>query len=229
MNHLDPAPEDTISAPLLVRRMGHDFNNLFSIILGGLTLLREEIPESAWDAGSVEVYDDVVSAATEAVDVMNQLTSWAGRQALTARPTDLNEIARELSELLARVLPDNISVNIDLAADVPLAQVDPARLQDALMELAANARDAMPGGGTITLATGGGESPRISVVDDGEGMTPEMVRECIQPYYSTRENGTRRGTGLSVVDGFARASDGRLEIQSKRPAGTRMTLHFPLT
>ena len=227
MNEPSDDPDSPISAEQLVRRMGHDFNNLFSIMLGGLTLLREEVPESAWDENVQEIYDDILSAATEAVDVVTRLTAWAGRQALSPRPTDLDELAGDLASLLRRVLPESIEVRCERSGGGVRALVDPDRLQDALLELAANARDAMPGGGHVTLVTGGGPAPCIAIADDGEGMTADLIARSVQPYFSTRDNGTRRGMGLSVVQGFARASGGRLAIESEPGRGTCVTLHLP--
>ena len=207
---------DSMSAPLLVRRMGHDFNNLFSIILGGLSLLREEIPASAWGADLDEVYDDVVSATREAADVIAQLTAWAGRQALNPRPTE-------------RALPGAITVSLEAPGPAPIASVDPVRLQHALMELAANARDAMPDGGTLVIALGtnGGGAPSLTVADDGVGMSAEVLARCTEPYFTTRQDAQHRGTGLSVVDGFARASGGQLRITSAPGTGTRVSLTLP--
>jgi len=225
----DASAPESMSAPLLVRRMGHDFNNLFSIILGGLSLLREEIPESAWEPDLDEVYDDIVSATREAADVIAQLTAWAGRQALSPQPTDLERLAREVAPMLERALPDSIAVTLECSARAPLANVDPARLQHALMELAANARDAMPGGGRLLIAVGvdDGGAASLSVVDDGEGMSAETLAHCTEPYFTTRPDPSHRGTGLSVIDGFARASGGRLRVASEPGAGTRVSLTLP--
>jgi len=227
MSPEDDAPLQPLSAPLLVRRMGHDFNNLFSIILGGLGLLREELPASAWNTDTDEVYDDVVSAAREAADVIAQLTTWAGRQAVTPQPTDLERVARDTLGLLERALPTSITLRC--VGEAPTAEVDPARLQHALMELAANARDALPGGGSLTIELGLGKGGRasISVVDDGEGMEREVLAHCTEPYFTTRSDRARRGIGLSVVDGFARASGGRLRVESVPGSGTRVSLELP--
>ena len=225
----DHSTPDGLSATLLVRRMGHDFNHLFSVILGGLGLLREELPASAWNAELDEVYEDITSAAREAADVMAQLTAWAGRQALAPRDTDLGRFVRELAPLLRRALPETITLSVPDPREPVIALVDPARLQGAVMELAANARDALAGGGTLVLAASLHEEtgPCITVSDDGEGMTPAVRARCTEPYFTTCTDGTRRGTGLSVVDGFARASGGRLLIASAPGEGTRIALHLP--
>jgi signal transduction histidine kinase len=209
--------------------MGHDFNHLLSVILGGLGLLREELPPSAWNPELDQVLDDVTSAAQEAADVMAQLTAWAGHQALTPDDTDLARFVRELAPLLRRALPPAITLSLRDPAAPVMAYVDPSRLQAAVMELAANARDALGPRGNLVLAAGLDDEigPCISVIDDGEGMAPEVESRCTEPYFTTRGEGTRRGTGLSVVDGFARASGGRLLIASAPGAGTRVTLHLP--
>ena len=224
--HVHENDPGAVDASVLVRRLGHDFNNLFSVVLGGLTLLREELPGSAWTTDTQEVYDDIVSATREAADVVAQLTAWAGRQALSPESTDLNAMARELVPLLERALPDGIEVVLDLHASPVMANVDRGRLQHAITELVANARDAMDGGGRLTITTEPEPWPTIHVADTGDGMDPLVLAQCTAPYFSTRSNGTRRGMGLSVVEGFARASDGGLLLASEPGRGTRISIRL---
>ena len=170
-----------------------------------------------------------MSATREAADVIAQLTAWAGRQALNPQPTDLERLARDMAPMLERALPDSITLSVQSSAPAPSANVDPARLQHALIELAANARDAMPDGGTLVIALGMDDAgaPSLSVADDGVGMSAEVLARCTEPYFTTRPDAHHRGTGLAVVDGFARASGGRLRVASDPGAGTRVSLTLP--
>jgi signal transduction histidine kinase len=218
---------DSVSPTALVRQLGHDFNNLFSIVLGGLSLLREELPDSAWNAETRDVYDDIVSATREAADVIVQLTAWAGRQALEPEDTDLNDLIGDLVPLLERALPDGVTLETELGSGPVLAVVDRFRLQHAVTELVANARDAMAEGGQLRIITSREPGPTVQVVDTGEGMDEQVLARCTSPYFSTRRNDSRRGMGLSVVDGFARASHGKLSIDTRPGHGTRVRLELP--
>jgi len=227
MTDSSPPESSDFAASILVRRMGHDFNNLFSIVLGGLSLLREELPESAWDKESEEIFADVMSATREATAVIGQLTAWAARQSLASQDTDINEVIIEAEGLLRRALPDSIVLQVSPATDPVMAWIDRTRLLDALLELAANARDAMPTGGTLTISALAGDEPGLQVTDNGSGMDEATLRQCRQPYFTSRESATQRGLGLSVIDGFARASNARLSIASEPGEGTSVSLHLP--
>lgn len=219
-------PGGAPSTDLLVRRMGHDFNNLLSVILGGLSLLREEVPGEAWSPEARETYEDVVSAAREAADVIARLTAWAGRQAVEPVCADLNAVAREIEPLLARALPAEVRVELTLTDSPVIAWVDRSQLQTVLIELAANARDAMGGCGELRIETCDGVAPEIRVTDGGEGMDAATLAACRDPYFTTRDRAVHRGLGLSVVEGFARASGAELDIESRPGQGTVARLRF---
>lgn len=224
----DPSPgtETPVDAAALVSRLGHDFNNLLSVIIGGLSLLRDELPEPAWNGEAQAIYDDILSASTDAAEVVVQLTAWAGRQLVEPRATDLNATLTSLEPLIARSLPPEVALTLDLDPEPVMAWVDPDRLQDCLLNLVANARDAMGSSGTLRLSTQRAPAPGLRVCDDGEGMTPQTLARCRHPYFSTRDRVHHRGFGLSLVDGFARASGGRLEVQSEPGNGTEVALRF---
>jgi signal transduction histidine kinase len=222
-----PEPSD-FDATTLVRRMGHDFNNLFSIILGGMSLLREEIPESAWNQGSEEIYADIVSATREAAAVIVQLNAWAARQSIEPRNANVNDVATRAADLLRRALPDSVQLELRLESEPVVAWFDQALLLDAILELAANARAAMPNGGTLTVATCRHNPLGISIIDTGSGMDESTLRRCKQPYFTTRDSATHRGLGLSVIDGFMRASDAQLCIDSNPGEGTCISLQLPV-
>jgi len=223
----DVTPDKMLDATLLVRRMGHDFNNLFSIVLGGLSLLREEVDEKLWNPDAREVYDDIVSATREAAEVVAQLTAWAGRQALEPERCDLNALARELEPLLRRALPAGVTLEVRTVEDTLEAWCDRARLQDAVIELVANARQAVNDEGSIVVATGAAPGCAIGVTDTGTGMSQKVLEACREPYFTTHQASGRRGLGLCVVDGFARASGGRLTLASHTGEGTRAVITLP--
>lgn len=222
-----PPAGEALSAEQLIRHMGHDFNNLFSIILGGLSLLREEIPQDSWHPEAREVYDDMVSATREAAEVISQLTAWAARQAIEPENVDLNQVAHELQRVLARSLPAGVRLELHLHEVPVMAWVDRARLHDALLALVANALDAMHGAGTLCIETTAAAGATIAVCDSGQGMDAATLSRCRDPYFSSHSGVAHRGLGLSVVDGYMRASDGTLLIASKLGAGTRVSMAFP--
>ena len=228
MTDVPPPDPDDFDATILVRRMGHDFNNLFSIILGGLSLLREELPQSAWDGNSEEVYADVMSATREAAGVIVQLTAWAARQSIEPQDTDINDVIAQVGSLLRRALPESVTLKIIPEPTPVMAWVDRARLLDVLLELAANSRAAMTNGGTLRISAQSADSnPGLIVADNGAGMDEATLRQCKQPYFTTRESGAHRGLGLSVIDGFARASDAQLKLISAPNRGTSVSLQLP--
>jgi len=224
----DTSPVPDLPATDLVRRMGHDFNNLFSVILGGLSLLREELADTAWNDEVDEIHADVVSAAREAAEVMARLTAWAGRQALEPRRVDLASLVQALAARLAPALPAGVALHAPYAGAPVHAWADPSALEQAVLELAWNARDAIESGGSIGIEAIAGAQPAIRVTDSGAGMSGEVLNACRQPYFTTRQGDGRRGLGLSVVDGFARACGGRLELDSAPGAGTRALLALPV-
>ncbi|HUF61806.1 MAG TPA: ATP-binding protein [Verrucomicrobiales bacterium] len=222
-----PPAGATLSAEQLIRHMGHDFNNLFSIILGGLSLLREEIPQDSWPPEAREVYTDVVSATREAAEVIAQLTAWAARQAIEPENADLNAFARELQRVLTPSLPAGVRLEVQLHDTPVMAWVDRARLHDAVLALIANACDAIGDAGTLCIETAAADGPALAVCDDGRGMDATTLARCRDPYFSGHGGVAHRGLGLSVVDGFVRASDGTLRIASAPGSGTRVSLAFP--
>ena len=225
-NASPPNPSD-FDATVLVRRMGHDFNNLFSIVLGGLSLLREELPESAWNDESEEIFADIISATREAAGVIVQLNAWAARQSIEPQDTNVNDVVVQGGELLRRALPDAVILELNPDSNPVMVRVDRARLLDSILELAANAHAAMPTGGTLTISTFSGASSGLKITDTGCGMDESTLRQCKQPYFTTRESGTHRGLGLSVIDGFMRASGAQMCLSSTPDEGTSVSLIFP--
>lgn len=220
--------------------VAHDFNNLLTVILGNLQLLESQVGNS----GAASRY---VRAATRAVlngaELSQRLLSFSRRQQLAPKLIDLNDLVSRMNELLHRTLGESITIETSYADGLPAAMVDPGQLENAILNLAINARDAMPQGGRLTIETGisshndshpwtaDGMAPGSYVVvtigDTGVGMAPEVLEHVFEPFFTTKEAGAGSGLGLSMVFGFARQSEGCLEIDSVPGVGTTVRLYFP--
>jgi signal transduction histidine kinase len=169
--------------------------------------------------------------------------SFARKQSLNPEPLDINTLICEFTPLLRRVLGENVQFKIDLASSVPETNTDATHCQSALLNLVINARDAMPTGGWLTIATRTvtlsaceltsnpdarpGEFVAISVRDSGNGMTPEIVARAFDPFFTTKDLGKGSGLGLSQVYGFARQSGGHVAIESRTGEGTSVSIFLP--
>jgi GAF domain-containing protein len=221
--------------------IAHDFNNLLQIIHGNLTLLERALP-----AGESKLRRSVANALTgteRAAALTQRLLAFSRRQPLDPKPLDVNAMMDEMIELLHRTLGETVRIETSLAEELPSALVDANQLENAILNLAINARDAMPGGGRLEISTGLAEldsaaarlqpdaSPgryvRIAVSDTGEGMTAEVLDRAIEPFFSTKEVGQGTGLGLSMVYGFAKQSGGHLRIHSAEGEGTTVELYVP--
>lgn len=220
--------------------LAHDFNNLLAIIIGNSDLLREQI---ASGSVSVELADEVIAAAERGAVLTRRLLAFARKQHLEPKPIDLNERLPEIGALLKRTLGEHISLNLLPGADLWSALVDPGQVDDALVNLAINARDAMPDGGDIVIETANaildeiyaaahsevspGDFVLLSVSDTGSGMTPETVARAFEPFYTTKDVGKGTGLGLSQVYGWVKQSGGHIKIYSEIGHGTTIKLYLP--
>jgi len=220
--------------------LAHDFNNLLGIIIGNLDLLRPLL-----DANSEadELAGESVDAALRGADLTRRLLAFAQRQPLQPQRSDVNELAAGIVKLLSRVLGENIEITLDRGAEIWPVAVDPTQLEAALVNLATNARDAMPNGGALTIATGTGsldddytrEHPEtvpgdyavIVVTDNGSGMAPEVMSRIFEPFYTTKERDKGTGLGLSMVFGFMKQSGGHINVYSEVGVGTTFRLYLP--
>lgn len=216
--------------------VAHDFNNLLTPIIGSLDVIQRR---GGLDERTTRLIDGALTAADRAKTLVQRLLAFARRQQLRATPTDLPQLVGGMRDLIARSVGPNIAVAVDAVADLPPAQVDAAQLELALLNLALNARDAMPGGGVLTLAIAAETPPpeaglpprphlKIGVADTGEGMDETTRKRAIEPFFSTRGVGRGTGLGLSMVHGLAAQSDGRLELDSAPGTGTVATLWLPI-
>ena len=213
--------------------IAHDFNNLLTVVAANAeALLRrlDDRPDVAVLAANIERAADNGSAMTR------RLLAFARRQDVVVRSSDVNAVVASSVEMLKRTLSAGIAIETKLELDLPHVLIDPAQLEDALLNLAINARDAMPKGGALTLETRvktikNGASHTfvcVSVADTGEGMSEEVMQRVFEPFFTTKSEGKGTGLGLSMVYGFARQAGGDVNIESAPGKGTRVSILLPL-
>jgi signal transduction histidine kinase len=216
--------------------VAHDFNNLLTAVLGNLELLRKRLPSSpAID----RLIDGATQGAQRGAALTQRLLAFARRQALQPKPTDLAELVRGMDDLLRRSLGPSIAIEFDLPAGLPPALADQNQIELALLNLAVNARDAMPDGGKLEIALrlehvpaagdlAAGKYVRLRVSDSGCGMDPQTLSRAIEPFFSTKEVGKGTGLGLSMIHGLALQLKGALRLYSEPGRGTRAELWLPV-
>ncbi len=216
--------------------IAHDFNNLLTAIVGALDLMRSRMP--AGQENMVRLVDNALQAAERGGKLTGQLLAFSRRQRLLPTPTDLNMIVVSLSNLLGSTLGRSIRIQTDLVQDLWPAMIDPGQIEAAVINLAINARDAMPEGGVLTISTrnvthdvGGnmvpGDYVAVRVSDTGSGMTPDVLARVFEPFFTTKGPGRGSGLGLSQVHGLAKQSGGDIRIESQAGEGTTVTLLMP--
>jgi len=220
--------------------IAHDFNNLLGVIIGNLDLLLDTL-RSAPD--QAQLGQEALEAALRGAELTKRLLAFARQQPLETRMIDLNERLPGMAALLQRTLGEGIDVRTSLARGLWLARADPSQVEDALLNLAINARDAMPDGGELTIESANvvldedfaakhlevapGEYVMLSVTDTGAGMPAEVVARATEPFYTTKPPGKGTGLGLSMIYGFAKQSRGHLSIYSEPGVGTTIRLYLP--
>jgi signal transduction histidine kinase/CheY-like chemotaxis protein len=218
--------------------VAHDFNNLLTAVLGNLSLLRKHIAPD--DARALRLIDGAVQGAERGAALTQRLLAFARRQSLDVAATDVVALVADMKALLERSVGPGISLAFDLTTRPAIALIDANQVELALLNLAVNARDAMPEGGELRIgvdhATGGagdnlpeGEFVRIWVSDTGVGMDEETLQRAIDPFFSTKELGKGTGLGLSMAHGLAVQLQGALRLTSAVGQGTRAELYFPAT
>lgn len=207
--------------------VAHDFNNLLMAISGGVNLLAKGKPERR-----AAILEEMRHAVERAAGLTRQLLAFARREALRPQVVDIADHMPAMQDLLQRSLGADIRIEFRFQPDLWPIDVDPGQLELAILNLAINARDAMPGGGVLTIAAENasdeaGDSARISVRDTGIGMAPDVQARAFEPFYSTKGPGRGTGLGLSQVHGFAEQSGGSVTIESHLGQGTVVTLLLP--
>jgi len=224
--------------------IAHDFNNMLTGIIGALDLMRRQT--AAGRLGNIDRYIEAASAsAGRAAALTQRLLAFSRRQSLDPQPIDINELIRSMSDLIERAVNEKIDFRVVLAPDLPAGLVDPHQLENAILNLAINARDAMPEGGVLTVETSvvdvdeayvvarPGLSPGryllVAVSDTGVGMAPDLIEKVFDPFFTTKPLGQGTGLGLSMVYGFVRQSGGHVRIHSQVGMGTSVKLYLPTT
>ena len=207
--------------------VAHDFNNLLNVVLLNLDRVERGLPE---ESPLRKRLGDAMKGAERAATMTHKLLAFARRQPLSPVSTDVNAQIASFAEFLGGTIGSRIRLETDLAPNLPRVNVDPNQFENAILNLAVNARDAMPEGGTLTLATRllpGGEGLAVEVSDTGTGMTPEVEAHAFEPFFTTKPVGQGTGLGLSQVFGFAQQSGGNATfVRGDRP-GTTVRLSFP--
>lgn len=220
--------------------IAHDFNNLLAIVQGNLELLRERAPDNE---RLTSLINAAHGAARRGATLNQRLLAFARRQPLAPSACDMNIVVSEMAGLFIRTLGDNVDLKTRFAEGLWPANIDPNGLETAVLNLAINARDAMPDGGNLTITTANrnyspdrpapeqdiphGDYVMLQVSDSGTGMDTETLEKAFDPFYTTKGMGKGSGLGLSMVYGFARQSGGTAVVESVAGQGTTITLLFP--
>jgi PAS domain S-box-containing protein len=219
--------------------IAHDFNNILAVIIGNIELMRHHLPRGPY---ADDLIDAILRAALHGRELIAQLLAFARQRQLNPRPVDINELVDGIVRLLGRTLGSNITIVTDAEPQAGVAVVDPAALEAAILNIALNARDAMPDGGTLTIRTarvqvttppraeddpGPGTYVRIEMEDTGSGMPPDVAARVFEPFFTTKGVNGGTGLGLSMVYGFARQSGGAISVTSAVGRGTCFTLLLP--
>jgi PAS domain S-box-containing protein len=210
----------------LAAGIAHDFNNLLTVVLASAQIAERQLPAEH----RVRTFlGDIRHAAQRGAELTRQLLAFARQQALAPVSIDLNTALARVASLLERVLGDDIEVARDVAGGLPLVRFDPGQLELAIINVALNARDAMPRGGTLTLrAIPDGAYVKVTVEDTGSGMDPATRARVFEPFFTTKAPGEGTGLGLASVYGIVTQSGGQVAIDSAPGEGTRIHLWLPL-
>ena len=221
--------------------LAHDFNNLLTGISGSLELLGARLAQGR-TAGLDRYVDAALTASRRAAALTHRLLAFSRRQTLDPRPTDVDRLVAGMEELIRRTVGPTIDIEVVGTDGLWPALVDPNQLENALLNLCINARDAMPAGGRVTIQTANtqlegsaiveqdlppGQYLSLSVTDTGTGMTPDVIARALDPFFTTKPLGQGTGLGLSMIYGFARQSGGQVRIRSAPGEGTTICLYLP--
>jgi PAS domain S-box-containing protein len=220
--------------------IAHDFNNMLAVILGGLTLMKRKLAKGETD---VERFaDGAIEGAQRAASLTQRLLAFSRQQPLSPEPFSANGLVSGMSDLLGRTLGEPVKIETVLAAGLWQILADRVQLENAVINLSVNARDAMPNGGRLTIETSNayvddafakeyaitpGQYVLLAVADTGSGMSPDVLARAFDPFYTTKEVGKGTGLGLSQVYGFVRQSGGHVKIYSELDVGTTVKIYLP--
>jgi signal transduction histidine kinase/CheY-like chemotaxis protein len=220
--------------------VAHDFNNLLTVILGYNEMLRDRV---RLDATAMEYADEVLRAAERASALTNQLLAFSRRQVAVPRVVDLNEIVQGIDKMLRRIIGEDIQLEARLSPGIPAVKVDPSHIDQVIMNLAVNSRDAMPQGGKLTIETAAvelteeyadrhiaveaGHYVMLAVSDTGSGMDAATRERLFEPFFTTKEKGKGTGLGLSIVYGIVKQNGGEILVYSEPGRGTAFKIYLP--
>jgi signal transduction histidine kinase/CheY-like chemotaxis protein len=221
--------------------IAHDFNNMLAVIMGGITLALRRMAKG--EAGSEQYLTGALDGAQRASTLVKRLLAFARQQPLEPTVIDVNKFIASMSELTARALGEQIRIENVLAAGLWKAMADPSQLENSILNLCVNARDAMPDGGKLTVESANtsldddyvrlhpgvaaGQYVMIAVTDTGSGMDPEVAAKAFDPFFTTKSAGKGTGLGLSQVYGFVKQSGGHLKLYSEPGQGTTVKIYLP--
>lgn len=219
--------------------VAHDFNNLLTVIMSNADMLKDLLDDS--DARSMA--EMTLAAAQRGAKLTSRLLAFARRQPLDPSPTDLNQLVEAMHPLIRNTLPESIDLEFIPASNLHVIEVDASELDNALLNLVVNARDAMPDGGKLTIETANavldldytshhsgltsGDYVMICITDTGSGMSSQTVNRVFEPFFTTKDIGKGSGLGLSMVFGFTKQSGGHIQVYSELDEGTSIKLYFP--
>jgi signal transduction histidine kinase len=220
--------------------VAHDLNNILTVITGTIEILAEAVADRPELVAIAKMIDE---AAARGADLTQRLLAFARKQPLQPREVDVNLLVMGTAKLLQQTLGERVEVHMALAGDVARALIDPSQLTNAILNLAVNARDAMPDGGKLTIETGNvdleqsyadvnsdvtaGPYVMVAVTDSGHGMPASIVERVFEPFFTTKEVDKGTGLGLSMVYGFVKQSNGHIKIYSEEGHGTTVKIYLP--
>ncbi|HEY2511813.1 MAG TPA: ATP-binding protein [Polyangiaceae bacterium] len=220
--------------------IAHDFNNLMAVVLGSGGLLAKRLPEGD---PLHPLVDSILQAGDRAAKLTQQLLAFGRAQPVSQEQLDLNAVVRDVARILVRVLGEHVRLDLKLGADVGPVRADRGQLEQVVMNLVVNARDAMPNGGTVTITSArervsgarslelgaleAGDYVRLDVVDTGVGMSEATLSQVFEPFFTTKEAGKGTGLGLATVYGISKQLGGGVSAESQPGQGARFTVHLP--
>jgi CheY-like chemotaxis protein len=221
--------------------IAHDFNNMLAVVIGSLDMVQRRA--KGLEPRAATLIENAMDGAQRAARLTARLLAFSRQQPLSPEPVDVNRLVGGMEELLTRTLGELHPIDTDLAEAPWPSFIDPSQLENAVLNLAVNARDAMPEGGRISISTSNfvldgaaaralpdmrpGDYVTVSVADNGFGMAPEVLDRVFDPFFTTKETGKGTGLGLSMVYGFVTQSGGQVRIDSAPDRGTTVTLFLP--
>jgi signal transduction histidine kinase/ActR/RegA family two-component response regulator len=223
--------------------VAHDFNNLLAVIMGNLELLELEIGQLGVAPETASLIETALDAVRQGADLTASMLSYARKARLAPKVVDINETVRQTERWMRRAIESNVQIDTVLTPGIDAVRLDGNALQNALLNLVLNARDAMPSGGTLRIETQNveincgtfddrddpvptGRYVMVEVSDDGTGIAPEVIEQIYDPFFTTKPVGKGSGLGLSMVEGFVRQSGGTIRVRSAPGKGTCFCLYF---